>query len=111
MGALKSLEARGHPWRGTQATRTDWAQGLDLKLMSDDSEVDVLYWVGCTSALEDRSMKVAIATGKVLKAAGGKFGILGAEETCCGDPARRIGNEYLFQLVAQQNIETFNRYK
>lgn len=110
MGALKSMESRGHPWRGTVATRTDWADGLDIKLLSEDTNVDVLYWVGCTSALEERSMKIATAMGKVLKAAGVNFGILGTEETCCGDPARRMGNEYLFQLLAQQNIETFNRY-
>jgi len=110
MGALKSVETRGHPWRGTLASRTDWIEGLDVKQLSDDSEVDVLYWVGCTSALEERSTKVAIAVAKVLKAAGVNFGILGAEETCCGDPARRIGNEYLFQLLAQQNIETLKNY-
>ncbi len=110
MQALRSMEQRGHPWRGTMATRTDWAQGLDIKLLSDDSNVDVLFWVGCTGALEERNMKVAAAVGKVLKAAGVNFGILGTEENCCGEPARRIGNEYLFQLLAQQNIELLKNY-
>ncbi len=110
MGALRSMEQRGHPWRGTMAARTDWADGLDVKLLSDDSNVDVLYWVGCTAALEERNMKVAKAVAKVLKAAGVNFGILGPEEVCCGEPARRIGNEYLFQTLAQQNVETLNGY-
>jgi len=110
MGALRSMEQRGHPWRGTMATRTDWAEGLKVKVLADDSNVDVLYWVGCTGALEDRNIKVAKAVAKVFQAAGVNFGILGAEESCCGEPARRIGNEYLFQMLAQQNVETLNRY-
>jgi Fe-S oxidoreductase len=109
-GALKSIEARGHPWRGTTATRTDWAEGLDVKTLSEDSDVEILYWVGCTSALEDRSIKVAQAITKLLKQAGVKFGILGTEESCCGDPARRLGNEYLYQIQAQKNIELMKSY-
>ena len=109
-GALRSIEARGHLWRGTTATRTDWAEGLDIKVISDDSDVEILYWVGCTSALEDRSIKVAQAMGKLLELAGVDFGILGAEESCCGDPARRMGNEYLFQMQAQSNIELMKNY-
>jgi len=109
-GALKSIEARGHPWRGTTATRTDWAEGLDVKTLSEDSDVEILYWVGCTSALEDRSVKVAQAITKLLKQAGVKFGILGTQESCCGDPARRLGNEYLYQIQAQKNIELMKSY-
>jgi Fe-S oxidoreductase/nitrate reductase gamma subunit len=109
-GALKSLENRNHPWRGTTLTRTDWAQGLDIKTMSEDSGVDILFWVGCTEALEERSVKVAQAVARILQAGGVNFGILGTEETCCGDPARRMGNEYLFQLQAQGNIELFKNY-
>jgi Fe-S oxidoreductase/nitrate reductase gamma subunit len=109
-GALKSLEARGHPWRGTTLTRTAWAEGLDIKTLAEDSNIDVLYWAGCTSALEDRSVKVAQALAGVLKQAGINFGILGTEETCCGDPARRLGNEYLFQLQAESNIELLKNY-
>ena len=110
MGALRSMEQRGHPWRGTMATRTDWADGLGIKPLSDNKDVEILYWVGCTGALEERNSKVATAVGKILKAAGVNFGILGNEETCCGEPARRIGNEYLFQTLAQQNIELLNGY-
>ena len=110
MGALRSMEQRGHPWRGTMATRTDWADGLGIKPLSENKDVDILYWVGCTGALEERNMKVATSVGKILKAAGVNFGILGNEETCCGEPARRIGNEYLYQTLAQQNVEILNSY-
>jgi Fe-S oxidoreductase/nitrate reductase gamma subunit len=103
--ALKSLGTRGHPYRGTTATRTSWCEGLNLETVSDAKDIDILYWVGCSAALDDRNMKVAKATAKVLRAAGVKFAILGDEEACCGDPARRMGDEYLFQTICQQNIE------
>ena len=109
-GALRSIEARGHPWRGTTLARTDWADGLDIKILAEDSDIDILYWVGCTEALEDRSVKVAQALAKLLKLAEVKFGILGTEETCCGEPARRLGNEYLFQMQAEKNIELLKNY-
>jgi Fe-S oxidoreductase len=109
-GALRSIEDRGHPWRGTTLSRTDWAEGLDIKVMADDSDVDILFWVGCTEALEERSTKVAQSVAKLLKAAGVNFGILGAEESCCGEPARRLGNEYLFQMQAEKNIEILKNY-
>ena len=110
MNALLSMEQRGHPWRGTTYTRTDWAEGLDIKTMAEHPDAEVLFWVGCTPALEQRSQDVARAMASVLKRAGVDFAILGAEETCTGDPARRMGNEYLYQVLAQQNIETLNRY-
>ena len=78
--------------------------------MAEDRDVDILYWVGCTAALEDRSTRVARALAKVMKLAGVNFGILGAEESCCGDPARRLGNEYLFQMQAKKNIEILKGY-
>ncbi len=109
-GALRSIEARGHPWRGTTLSRTDWAEGLGIKTLAEDSNIDVLFWVGCTEALEERSTRVAQAIAQILKRAGINFGILGVEEVCCGDPARRLGNEYLFQLQAQGNIELFKNY-
>jgi Fe-S oxidoreductase len=108
--ALKSLSTRGHPYRGTVATRTSWCEDMDITVLSDDAGVDILYWVGCSAALDDRNMKVAKATAKILKAAGISFGILGDEEACCGDPARRMGDEYLFQTLCQQNIEIFKGY-
>ncbi len=108
--ALKSLSTRDHPWRGTTATRMAWAEGLGVKTLAEDAKVDLLYWVGCTGALEERNAKVAIATVKILKAAGINFGILGVEESCCGDPARRMGDEYLFQTLCQKNIEILKGY-
>ncbi len=108
--ALQCLSAREHPWRGTTFTRTDWAEGLEIKSLSDNSDVDILYWVGCTAALEDRNMKVSAATARILQAAGVNFGILGVEESCCGDPARRMGDEYQFQTLCQKNIEILKRY-
>jgi len=109
-GALRSIEDRGHPWRGTTLTRTDWADGLDIKVLAEDSDIDILFWVGCTLALEERSMKIAQAVAKTLKLAGVNFGILGSEESCCGEPARRLGNEYLFQMQAEKNIELLKSY-
>ena len=109
-GALRSIEKRGHPWRGTLLTRMSWAEGLDIPTLADNADVDVLYWVGCTEALEDRSLKVAQATAKLMKMAGVKFGILGNEESCCGDPARRLGNEYLYQTQALKNIDVIKNY-
>ncbi len=108
--ALVNMQSRGHPWKGTTLTRTDWANGLDIKQISDNGNVDVLYWVGCTAALEERNTKVAIATARIMQAAGINFGILGIEETCCGDPARRMGDEYMFQTLCQKNIELFQQY-
>ncbi len=108
--ALRCIETRGHSCRGTTLTRTDWTSGLDIKLLSEDSNVDLVYYVGCAAALEDRSMKIAVSMGKILKAAGVSFAILGHEETCCGEPARRLGNEYLFQMQAAKNIEFFKNY-
>ena len=108
--ALLSMEQRGHPWRGTTSTRLDWAEGMDIKILADHPDTEVLFWVGCTPALEERSQKVARAMASVLKHAGVDFAILGTEETCTGDPARRMGNEYLYQTLAKQNIETLDRY-
>ncbi|PKB83152.1 MAG: hypothetical protein BZY88_02820 [SAR202 cluster bacterium Io17-Chloro-G9] len=111
MNALLSMEQRGHPWRGTQYSRTDWAQGLDVPTMAENPGAEVLFWVGCTGALEQRSQGIARSMVKVLKSAGVNFAILGEEETCTGDPARRMGNEYLYQILAQQAIETLNRHQ
>ena len=111
MSALLSMEQRGHPWRGTTYSRTDWAQGLDVPLMADHPQAEVLLWVGCTAALEGRSQAIARSMAKVLKSAGVNFAILGEEERCTGDPARRMGNEYLFQVMAESNIAVLNTYQ
>ena len=107
---LLSMEQRGHPWRGTTYSRTDWAEGLGIPTLAENPSAEMLFWVGCTGALEKRSQNVPRAMASVLKRAGVEFAILGDEEGCSGDPARRMGNEYLYQTMAQQNIETFRRY-
>jgi Fe-S oxidoreductase len=108
--AMMSMEQRGHPWRGTTYGRTDWAEGLGVRTLAEHPDAEVLFWVGCTAALEQRSQSVARSMASVLKRAGVDFAILGDEETCTGDPARRMGNEYLYQTLAKQNIQTFARY-
>ena len=108
--ALRSLEERGHPFRGTSATRIDWARGLGVKTMASIGRPEILYWVGCAAAFDERNQKVASSFARLLQRAGVNFSILGEEERCTGDPARRIGNEYLFQTLARENIATLNRY-
>lgn len=108
--ALENMERRGHPWRGTQYSRLDWTEGLDVPYIGEHPDADILYWVGCTPAMDDRAQKTARALVRILQAADVSFAILGEEETCNGDPARRMGNEYLFQTLAQQNIATFANY-
>jgi Fe-S oxidoreductase len=107
---LQQLEQRGHPWRGTQLTRTTWieemaAEGVEVPMF--DGSPEYLYWVGCTGALQERNVKVTKALVRLLLEAGVSFGVLGGGEGCSGDPARRLGQEYLYQLQAEQNIATF----
>jgi Fe-S oxidoreductase len=109
--AITSLESRGHPFRGTQATRLDWTEGLNVRQISDAKDAEVLLWVGCSGALVERNQKITRATAQLLEKAGVKFAILGREEKCCGDPARRIGNEFLFETLAKENVEILNKYE
>lgn len=109
--ALKGLERNGNPWGIGYDKRADWAKGLDVKTMADDPEVDYLFWVGCAGSFDDRSKKVSTSLVRILQRAGVNFAILGVEEKCTGDFARRVGNEMLFQMMAQENIETLNGYK
>jgi Fe-S oxidoreductase len=105
-----NLERNNNPWQIRNDTRAEWAQDLGVKLMQDDPDCEILYWVGCMGSFDQRNRKVATAFVKVLQAAHVHFAILGPEESCTGDPARRIGNEYLWQTLAQQNIEVLNGY-
>jgi len=107
---FRNMENNSNPWGMGMATRGDWAEDLGVKLMAEDSDVDLLYYVGCAGSFDDRYKKVSRAMVKILQTAGVNFAILGAEEGCCGDSARRIGNEYLFYTMAAQNIETFKAY-
>jgi len=108
---LRNIENNGNPWGIGFDERAVWAKDLEVPSLSEKPEVDVLYWVGCAGSFDDRNKKVSTAVVKILKEAGIDFAILGPEETCTGDPARRIGNEYLFQTLAKQNIETMGKYK
>jgi Fe-S oxidoreductase len=108
--AFKGLERNGNPWGIGYDKRADWAQGLGVKMMAENPDVDYLLWVGCAGSFDDRSKKVSVSLVKILQQAGIRFAILGVEEKCTGDFARRVGNEMLFQMMAQENIETLNRY-
>jgi Fe-S oxidoreductase len=108
--AIMSLERRGHPFSGTQATRLDWAEGLNVRQLKDAKDAEVLLWVGCGGALVERNQRVTRATAQLLEQAGVKFAIMGREEKCSGDPARRIGNEFLFETLAKENVENLNKY-
>ena len=107
---MRSLEARGHPFRGAGISRTAWMAGLDVKRLSGDARAEWLLWVGCAAALNERNHAPLRALVGLLHAARLDVGVLGDEETCTGDPARRMGNEYLFQTFARQNVEMLNRY-
>ena len=104
--ALENMEVRGHPWRGTALTRDSWMEGLGEVPYFDGSQ-EYLYWVGCTGSLVERNLPITQSVFRLLREAGASFGVLGQEETCNGDPARRLGNEYLYQILAQQLVETF----
>ncbi len=109
--AFRNLENNGNPWQMSWQTRTDWANNLGVRVMSDVSEAEYLYWVGCYGSFDERNKKVARAFVKLLQAAEVDFAILGNEEKCTGEPARRLGHEYLYQTLAQGNIETLKRYR
>ena len=109
--ALTSVETRGHPFRGTAFNRVDWAQGLPIATMAEAREADVLLWIGCGGALVERNHKIVRALAQLLTKAEVPFAILGREEKCTGDPARRIGNEFLFEQLVQDNIATLDRYQ
>ncbi len=105
-----NLERNQNPWEIRNDTRADWAKAVGVPTLAEDPDVDVLYWVGCMGSFDARNRKVATAFAKVMQRANVRFGILGPEESCTGDPARRIGNEYLWSMLAQQNIEVMNGY-
>ncbi|MEV5374900.1 (Fe-S)-binding protein [Streptomyces nondiastaticus] len=111
---LKNLEKKGNPWGLAKKQRLQWTKEVDFEVpvvgkdIEDLTEVDYLYWVGCAGALEDRAKKTTKAFAELLHMAGVKFAIMGGEENCTGDSARRLGNEFLFQQLGQQNVEMLN---
>ncbi len=107
---FRNLETQGNPWGIGSNRRADWCEDLAVPRAADGGDFEYLFFVGCAGAFDDRQQKVSRDVVRILRAAGVKFAILGEEETCTGDAARRLGNEYLFQTLAQANVETFARY-
>jgi Fe-S oxidoreductase len=107
---LRNLENKGNPWGAAQSTREDWTKGLDFEVprAGEVEDFEYLFWVGCAGAFEDRAKRTTRAVATLLHEAGVNYAILGDGESCTGDPARRVGNEFLFQMMAQQNVETLN---
>ena len=108
---FNNLENQANPWGFSSDTRGDWCQDLDVSLMMDRPEAEVLFYVGCAGSFDDRGIRISRAIVNVLKKADVDFAILGAEERCNGDMARRAGNEYLAQMMIQEQVEVFNQYK
>ncbi|MFI5255461.1 MAG: (Fe-S)-binding protein, partial [Candidatus Limnocylindrales bacterium] len=118
-GAFRSMEGSGNPWGQPPSARLDWTRGLpfavrtvaDVAAAGELDDLEAIYWVGCAAAFDARNQKVARAVATCLEAAGVRFAILGQEESCTGDPARRMGNDYVFQMLAAANVETLDRYR
>jgi len=112
--AFEALERNGAPWAFDAADRARWADGMSIPTMAEltarGERPDVLFWVGCMGSFDDRAKKITVAFARILQACGIRFAILGQEEHCHGDPARRMGNEYLYQMLAKDTIDTLNRY-
>ena len=111
---LRNIENKGNPWGMANSGRDEWMNELSFEVRRADpgtkldADIDYLFWVGCAGALEDRSRKVTVAFAELLHVAGVEFAVLGQAESCTGDPARRLGNEFLFQMQGMQNVETLN---
>lgn len=112
--AFESMEQRGSPWAFDPGDRVKWAAGLEIPTLAEmaarGERPELLYWVGCMGSFDDRAKKTTVAFARIMRAAGVNFAILGQEEKCNGDPARRMGNEYLYQMLAKENIGTLAKY-
>ena len=108
--AVNNVEVNGNPLGMAFSTRGDWAEGEKIKTLAEDTDVDILFFAGCYSSFDKRSIKVAKSFLKLCESAGVKVGILGKEEKCCGEPVRKLGNEYLYQMMANENIEKIKGY-
>jgi len=108
--AFRGMEVNGNPWQLAAETRADWAKGLGVPLAAEGGDYEYLFWVGCAGSFDDAGKRTSVSLARLMQSAGVKFAILGPEETCTGDAARRLGNEYLFQTLAQANVGTLNRY-
>ena len=105
METFDKMENYGNPWGLSPQDREVWMEGKDVPLMREKKQTDVLYWAGCSGAYDQRGKEISQSVVDVLKKAGVNFASLGNEETCTGDSARRIGNEYLFQMMANKNLK------
>lgn len=108
--SFRALENNGNPWGLGWQTRANWAEGLDVPTLAENPDAEYVFWPGCSGAFDARNRKVSIALVKLLKAARVDFAIIGNEEKCCGDAARRMGNEYVYYMLASENIATLNSY-
>jgi Fe-S oxidoreductase len=108
---FEGMEVNGNPWNLSRMDRANWAEGLGVRMAAEHPAAEVLFWVGCAASYDDRAKKIARATAQLLSAAGVDYAILGEEETCTGDPARRAGNEYLFSMLAEMNVGTLKGYQ
>lgn len=107
---FRNLESNSNPWAFPASSRADWAEGLNVPVMANNPDFEVLLWVGCAGSFDARYKKVSVTFSKLMQQAGVKFAILGNEEKCSGDSARRIGNEYLAQTLMKENVATLNKY-
>jgi Fe-S oxidoreductase len=107
---FKGMETQGNPWGLNADKRMDWAQGMEIPFLAENPDAEYLYFVGCAGAFDDRNKKTTAAFASVMQRAGVSFAVLGPEEPCNGETARRLGNEYLYQSMAQMAVETFNGY-
>ena len=108
--AFRNMETNGNPWGIGWQKRADWTKDLDVPTLEENPDAEYVYWPGCSGAFDARSRKVATAFVSLLKETGVNFAIIGNAEKCCGDSARRLGNEYVYYLLASENIETLNSY-
>jgi Fe-S oxidoreductase len=115
MPAFEAMETSGSPWSFDPGDRAKWAEGMEIPTMAElaarGESAEVLYWVGCMGSFDDRAKKTTVAFARIMQAAGVRFAILGQEEKCNGDPARRLGNEYLYQMLAKDNVELLAKYE
>jgi Fe-S oxidoreductase len=107
---FENTEQRFNPWGIAPAERVKWAHEHQVRVMADDAKVDYLFFVGCSGAFDSRSRQTALALAKIFNQAGLSWGILGNREKCCGDPLRRLGNEYVFDMLARENVQLFKRH-
>lgn len=108
--AINNIEVNGNPFGNTFSDRGKWTDGLNVSVLSDNMDVDIMYFVGCYASYDPRNIKISKSFINICKSAHIKVGILGKEEKCCGDPVRKMGNEYLYQMIAKENIENINKY-